>query len=514
MSDGSIKITGDLKFIGYKQKANPGVNQQVLTYLNGEAVWSDRPGAINIVTSPVSNTVMTDNAGNVYTFDNETYPELRTTPIQEVESAPADSGGGDTIFLSSVCVDGEVEIPGTMEANIPPAFDGNIQTGSGGGTSTDILGRLEVNVVNNSGSALAQYSAYSLEDNAYDLPTNTVTLTSTRTGIPTQGQTALFFCQEAIADGTTGVGIIKGLVTTTVLSSVDSERDLKVLPSGSLSDIILEGEYVVATVTRSPLLDTPLEIAFDGLSNYKFTTSSGGVTFLSTQTEYDAQIWNEGDIFIPTSNNIEATVSPTNLVVKLTPQTAVGGGSPRADFDSGILDTELNTITGTFFTVTNATTTGSFGIVALGELFFSRKGVDTDGDIQPSVGRLELLYDNTLTTNEEFAQSWADTINSIPTDVAQTYSHFNASTGFLTSTLDVLRTCTATVSGDVLTITADSPGNASPVQGTSVGEINVEIIPGLASSTFDFIEFTLYIRNGNNDGWLGYSAPTENFIEE
>ena len=92
MSDGSIKITGDLKFIGYKQKANPGVNQQVLTYLNGEAVWSDRPGAINIVTSPVSNTVMTDNAGNVYTFDNETYPELRTTPIQEVESTSSESG--------------------------------------------------------------------------------------------------------------------------------------------------------------------------------------------------------------------------------------------------------------------------------------------------------------------------------------------------------------------------------------------------------------------------------------
>ena len=121
MSDGSIKITGDLKFIGYKQKANPGVNQQVLTYLNGEAVWSDRPGAINIVTSPISNTVMTDNAGNVYTFDNETYPELRTTPIQEVESAPVIPPSTSTAEL---CVDGG-PIAGLLEnATIPIAFDG------------------------------------------------------------------------------------------------------------------------------------------------------------------------------------------------------------------------------------------------------------------------------------------------------------------------------------------------------------------------------------------------------
>ena len=135
-------------------------------------------------------------------------------------------------------------------------------------------GRLEVTVINNSGAALTQFSAYSLEDNAWTLADNTVRLTATRTGIPTQGQTALFFCQDAIPNGSTGIGVIKGLITTTVLQSNDVERDLKVLPSGGLSDIVLEGEYVIGVVTRSPLLDTPLEIAFDGLSVYKFVVNS------------------------------------------------------------------------------------------------------------------------------------------------------------------------------------------------------------------------------------------------
>ena len=222
---GKIQVKGPFQFLGYEQTIEEGTNNQKLTYKDGKAIWDDDQiqDFDDVLVEGSTGIPMTDNAGNLLSSMEE-YTEI---------NIPED----------------EEEAPGVL-----------------------VQGRLEVNVINNSGATLNQYSAYSLEDNAYTLGNNTVTLTPTRTGIPTQGQTALFFCQDAIANGATGVGIIKGLITTTVLSSVDQERDLKVLPSGSLSDIILEGEYVVGTVTRSPLLDTPLEIAFDGLSNYKFVT--------------------------------------------------------------------------------------------------------------------------------------------------------------------------------------------------------------------------------------------------
>ena len=223
-----IQIQGPLKFIGYEQDNKAGLNGQFLAYRNGKAIWEDVGDIDKIVYAGSNRIPIMDNDGNAIDSTLE-YSGIDTLPREAIASV----------------------------------------------ASTSILGRLEVNVINDSGADLQQYSAYSLEDNAYTLENNTVTLTSSRTGIPTQGQTALFFCQDAIPNGTTGIGVIKGLITTTVLTSVDQERDLKVLPSGGLSDIILEGEYVVGTVTRSPLADSPLEIAFDGLSNYKFVIDSG-----------------------------------------------------------------------------------------------------------------------------------------------------------------------------------------------------------------------------------------------
>ena len=230
-----IQIQGPLKFIGYEQDNKAGTNGQLLTYRNGRAIWLDSEHAsTDIVTSNAERDAIIDNKGDLVSSELITYSGVDTKP-----------------------------------QSIIPTI-----------SSSSILGRLEVNVINNSGMTLKQYFAYSLEDNAYTLSDNTVRLTATRTGIPTQGQTALFFLQDAIPNGASGIGIIKGLITTTVLTSVDQERDLKVLPSGSLSDIILPGEYVVGTVTRSPLMDSPLEIAFDGLSNYKFTTGGGGTADL------------------------------------------------------------------------------------------------------------------------------------------------------------------------------------------------------------------------------------------
>ena len=225
-----IQIQGPLKFIGYEQDNKAGTNGQFLGYINGIATWRDVGEVENAITAPSSRDVVIDKNGNIVESELTTYLGIDTKPKA-------------TNAIAS------------------------------------IQGRLEVNVINNSGAALQQYFAYSLEDNAYTLSDNTVRLTATRTGIPTQGQTALFFLQDAIPNGASGIGIIKGLITTTVLTSVDQERDLKVLPSGSLSDIILAGEYVVGTVTRSPLLDSPLEIAFNGLSNYKLVTGVGGTNY-------------------------------------------------------------------------------------------------------------------------------------------------------------------------------------------------------------------------------------------
>ena len=46
---GEIKIQGPLKFIGYLQTAEAGTNEQVLTYRNGDAVWSD--GSVSLPTA-------------------------------------------------------------------------------------------------------------------------------------------------------------------------------------------------------------------------------------------------------------------------------------------------------------------------------------------------------------------------------------------------------------------------------------------------------------------------------
>ena len=225
----TVKIKDHIQRSGYLDTTNAGTEGQIRTLdSDNQEVWADNDGTgVNldsIITEGADHEGIIDNDGNLIESKLDTY----------------------------VGIDTKVTVNDTRS------------------------GRLEVRVINNSSSTLQQYRAYSLEDNAFNFLTNTATLTDSINGIPTQGQTGLFFLQDAILPGASGIGIIKGIVTTTVLSSVDSERDLKVLPSGDLSDIVLAGEYVVATVTRSPLLDTPLEIAFDGLSNYKFVVGGSG----------------------------------------------------------------------------------------------------------------------------------------------------------------------------------------------------------------------------------------------
>ena len=89
MADGKIVITGDLEFVGYKQKAGPGINRQRLTYVDGEAVWED--GAESIVTSGADQDVLIDNDGNVIESQLDTYVGIDTKP-----TANASTGGGTT----------------------------------------------------------------------------------------------------------------------------------------------------------------------------------------------------------------------------------------------------------------------------------------------------------------------------------------------------------------------------------------------------------------------------------
>ena len=88
---GEIIITGDLKFVGYKQKANPGINRQVLTYSDGEAVWENLP-AENLVTAPSSQDVIIDGNGDVVVSELDTYSGIDTKPIlSAIQAAAANS---------------------------------------------------------------------------------------------------------------------------------------------------------------------------------------------------------------------------------------------------------------------------------------------------------------------------------------------------------------------------------------------------------------------------------------
>ena len=86
MSDGSIKIIGDLKFIGYKQTAAPGTNRQVLTYIDGKAVWNSLGIAASITTAPSSQGVIIDRDGNVVVSELSTYIGIDTKPSLRVLS--------------------------------------------------------------------------------------------------------------------------------------------------------------------------------------------------------------------------------------------------------------------------------------------------------------------------------------------------------------------------------------------------------------------------------------------
>ena len=137
------------------------------------------------------------------------------------------------------------------------------------------IGRLQIIVTNNTGATLTGNRAYSLEENTYTVSTNTCVLTATNPGTITDGQTGIFWLETDLANGATGVGVIKGILETTTITSVDSEIDFKILITGTLGNIIASGEYIVATLLRSPSGTNPVEFAFDGLSSIRFGSSGG-----------------------------------------------------------------------------------------------------------------------------------------------------------------------------------------------------------------------------------------------
>ena len=73
---GEIRIQGDLKFIGYKQIGIAGSNGQVLSYFNGNAVWSNNNSAFDedrIITTNDLQEVIVDRKGNVIVSQFEQY---------------------------------------------------------------------------------------------------------------------------------------------------------------------------------------------------------------------------------------------------------------------------------------------------------------------------------------------------------------------------------------------------------------------------------------------------------
>ena len=131
-------------------------------------------------------------------------------------------------------------------------------------------GRLECTVVNNTGAILTAGRAYSLEDDVYNQATNTVTLTATLPGTVTAGQTGLVWLETEIAAtaGTSGAGILKGIVSTGTPGTI-VELEVSILAGGTINSLPLDSEYIIGTTLKSTLPATNIEFAFDGLSNYQ-----------------------------------------------------------------------------------------------------------------------------------------------------------------------------------------------------------------------------------------------------
>ena len=111
---GDIKITGDLTFIGYKQKANPGINRQVLTYVDGEAVWQNL-AAENLVTSPSSEDVIIDNKGDIVVSELNTYSGIDTKPDTIASANPVE-------FVKRTIIDGTTSVTFIDQSDVSTTF--------------------------------------------------------------------------------------------------------------------------------------------------------------------------------------------------------------------------------------------------------------------------------------------------------------------------------------------------------------------------------------------------------
>ena len=136
-------------------------------------------------------------------------------------------------------------------------------------TAVGSAGRLEAIVVNSSGATLDADRAYSLENDVYEVDNNTITFTGGKPGIVTRGQTGLVWIETEILNGATGVGVLKGIITLPGSPRAEVERESSILATGTTTDRPEDGEYIIGTTLRSSDVNTAVEFAFDGLSNYQ-----------------------------------------------------------------------------------------------------------------------------------------------------------------------------------------------------------------------------------------------------
>ena len=380
--------------------------------------------------------------------------------------------------------------------------------------------QLVVSVVNNTGATINQGGMRSIENDAYDIPSQTITFTPTRLGATTSGQTGVVFIPGTILDGDTSVGILKGAISLGT-GTITQEQDFMVGAGfGGVTAPVVSGAYVIATSLRSPDPTTGLEIAFDGLSNYRFVPQSGHtiedaigtdlaqranlqfvgatvtddaandrtivtslagtggtVRFLDTQASYDAVTWAAGDFFIPIDTGIQISQAAVAAEVIIT-FSAIPTANEVVQVTNAILDTSLFSITG------STSTNPLFGVES------SLSGVDAS--VSENSG---FIFFDTGTNNASSGTIMATTIETLINGIATTGTNIGGS-------IVLTRRCTVVRNGATLTITASNPGLTTMTSNAIGGTPITQIINGEGVGTFIFNENTQYIRPSTNDGWL------------
>ena len=256
------------------------------------------------------------------------------------------------------------------------------------------------------------------------------------------------------------------------------------------------------------------------------TRTGGDVIFLRTQAEYDAQDWQEGDIFIPTNDGITAAGTTIGIPITVSITFAPLNGDPDFDrfFNSLIEFLTCFALNGTRLFSYDGRNGADFDHPTAGDFEF-RVQSSTPGDYPETVierqgnTRVIVFTQDSLVKPEEIVLSFVEVLNSVSTDINEP-TNITTPTGTLET--GISRNFVSIANGDVLTLiflnfdnTTEPVFNRSSNLAPATGSTSPAIIAPAEDpvvTTLNFVKNQMYVRRSGNNGWLVYTLATDEII--